>query len=962
MKTHRKPHSLTRLPLIVAMLGCLYGVSAQAQEATDQTPASDETREKSNKDLGTITVTGSLLRRVEYDTAAPVQVITADTNIAAGQVDVAEFLQTSSVAAGSTQISNQFSSFVTEGGIGTQTVSLRGMGANRSLVLLNGNRPGPAGTRGQVGAFDLNVIPQAILQRAEVLKDGSSSIYGSDAVAGVVNLITRKNISRPEVSFMVRAPQHGGGESYDLSGAFGWNLGSGNIALAASYYQQQPLKVKDRDFFRCPRDMYWDDYGNRLDRADTSINAGTAYEGCQGSLYNAVIDANTGIRYVPSTDGSTVGPIPGYRPRTRTTYANSPKASTDEVIYGDWQEEDNIIASTRRYSLYGSSDFNFSNGLAWTSEVLLNRRETQARSFRQFFPLIGSDYANSPGYKAPVPSGLAMPVMPFRMDNNIKVDFYYLNTALEGDLPFADWTWKANTSYSRSKGSYSSLNIRASASGDAEYSDTAPSLDYFDPGFLSGRRMDELVNALGVWDKGVTIYDQFVFNAVATGELFQLPAGAVGAAVGAEYRRYSIDDQPGALSRNADSWGLTSASVTKGKDNVKELFFETEIPLLKGKPAVESLTLNLSARAFDYDSLKDNDKVWKLGLNWQVIPSLRLRATKGTSFRAPGLYELYLGNQSGFQGQRAIDPCIEWRDSTNEYVRANCAAAGIPDDYAGASSSATVYTGGGAGLLRPETSKAFTAGFVWTPSFAPLSVALDYFNYEVIDQISELKANSILAGCYGSPVYPNEFCSRFDRNPANHGTAPHKIETVRASYININRQQVRGYDLLARYENDYSFGKLDIEASVSYLLEDAYQTFSSASASGYETNDYVGNIARPRTVGNIRTNFKRNDWSYTWSMDYVGGTDAIFRKPVVDYYRFKNANRNISLAARMYHTASVMYSADKWSMLFGVRNVFDTTPPTISSGATTRYGNIPAFATQYDWLGRTFFARFNYKF
>lgn len=103
MKTHRKSHSLTRLPLIVAMLGCLYGVSAQAQEATDQTPASDETREKSNKDLGTITVTGSLLRRVEYDTAAPVQVITADTNIAAGQVDVAEFLQTSSVAAGSTR-------------------------------------------------------------------------------------------------------------------------------------------------------------------------------------------------------------------------------------------------------------------------------------------------------------------------------------------------------------------------------------------------------------------------------------------------------------------------------------------------------------------------------------------------------------------------------------------------------------------------------------------------------------------------------------------------------------------------------------------------------------------------------------------------------------------------------------------------------------------------------------------
>src|SRR5690606_39402156 len=119
-------------------------------------------------------------------------------------------LQKSSVAAGSTQISHQFGGFVVEGGTGVQTVSLRGLGENRTLVLLNGKRPGPAGTRGQVGAFDLNVIPSSVVQRAEILKDGSSSVYGSDAVAGVVNLIARRNIVLPEVPLVTRCSRPGG--------------------------------------------------------------------------------------------------------------------------------------------------------------------------------------------------------------------------------------------------------------------------------------------------------------------------------------------------------------------------------------------------------------------------------------------------------------------------------------------------------------------------------------------------------------------------------------------------------------------------------------------------------------------------------------------------------------------------------------------------------------------------------
>ncbi|MGY0503888.1 TonB-dependent receptor domain-containing protein [Luteimonas sp. e5] len=961
------------MPLLVAMLGCLYGASAMAQSQPAQEPESEPETPSQQQDtqaLETVTVTGSLLRRKEYETVAPVQIITTDTSVAVGQIDTAEFLQQSSVAAGSTQIANQFAGYVTEGGIGAQTISLRGLGANRTLVLLNGARPGPAGTRGQVGAFDLNVIPQVILQRAEIVKDGTSSIYGSDAVAGVVNLITRKNIDRPEISIMARGPLHSGGESLDVSGVTGWNFNTGNLALAASYYKQRSMKVGDRDFFRCAEDLVWDAEGNRIDREDRSILAGTEYANCNMMLFNAIDDALTGVRYVPSPDGVSSGPFPGWRPRANTTYANSPQASYEEVLNGEFLRAGDVFSAMERFSVYGSADFNLGGSVNWTSEVLFNQRKTEARRFRQFFPIIGGSnairpgfgYANDPDFVNPVPSGVARPIMPFRSNTNVKVDYYYVNTGFDGLLPFGDWSWKANTSYSRSKGTYNGLAISASRSGDVQYSDDAPTLDYFDPGFLDGSRMDELVAAIGQWDRGVTTYDQFVVNAVATGELFQLPAGGVGVAIGAEYRRYSIDDQPGELSRAGDLWGQSSAQVTKGKDSVKELFAEVEVPILKAVPAFETLTFNASGRVFDYDSVGDSDSVWKAGLNWQIVPSLRLRATRGTSFRAPGLYELYLGNQSGFVGQLAIDPCVRWGESSNDHIRANCAAAGIPDDYAGGAASARVFTGGGAGFLQPETSTAFNAGFVWTPSFAPLSLAFDYFKYEVKDEIASLGAGDILAACYGAPVYPNNYCSMFTRNPNNDPTAPNAIGDVYATYININRQMIRGYDLIMRFDKDFNFGSLEMEGNFSYLLEDVEQVFDSAAESGYDSTDWVGYIARPKLVGNYRTSLKRGDWTFTWAMDYVGSTKNTLIQPTFTYQGFPNAVRKITAESQLYHALSVGYRADKWSLLVGMRNVFDAKPPVMTTGTATRYGNIPAFATQYDWYGRTLYARYNYRF
>ncbi|MGR4876294.1 TonB-dependent receptor plug domain-containing protein [Pseudoxanthomonas sp. LARHCG66] len=968
MQQAKKGTAFKKLPLFVAVLGCLYGGNALAQdEATENEPE----EKKEAVQLDKITVTGSLLKRVEYDSVSPVQVITADTNIALGQVETSEFLQKSSIAAGATQISHQFGAFVTEGGVGAQTLSLRGLGPNRSLVLLNGHRPGPAGTRGQVGAFDLNVLPSSIVQRIELLKDGSSSIYGSDAVAGVANVITRKNITSPEISVSFRAPFFGGGEVINLSGATGWNFDNGSITLAGEYYKQSPLTVGDRDFLKCAEDLVWDQEGNRIDREDRSILAGTPLGGCtSGNLYaNTVSDLLTGARYVPTWNGQTIGNIPGYRPRVSTTYANSPQASYTDVLNFPFFGEQYVIQDLERFSGYLSTDFSLGE-VNWKTELLVNRRESEYRGFRQFFPVIvggsGYFYANDPDFRnTATPSGVSQPVMPFRSNSSQKVDYYYVNTNFNG--LFADtWSWDVNASYSRSSGTYSDLSIDASKTGDWNYGEDAPTINYFDPGFLNGTRMDELVGLIGVWDTGKTVYDQTVVTGVVTGELFNLPAGAVGAAIGAEYREFSIDDQPGFYSVNGLLWGASSAQQTKGDDSVKEVFAEVEVPLLKGLPGVESLTFNASTRWFDYDSVGDSDNVWKIGLGWQIVPSLRLRATKGTSYRAPGLYELYLGNQSAFLGQTAIDPCINWGESSNANIRANCGAAGIPDNYNGAPSSATIYQGGGAGFLTPEHSNAFTGGLIWTPEFAPVSIALDYFEIEVLDQIGELEAQTIVASCYGSDVYPNNFCSMFTRNAPNAAIEPNGIQEVYATYVNINKQKVRGYDLLVRYQDDFSFGKLTLESQMTYMKEDVVQLFDSPLEGGSTISDYVGGIGRPKTVGNLSASLERGDWTYNWGIDFVDSTRRL--TPLTStgsytYFGHPNAVVDTKADSRTYHTVSVQYEQPKWSFLMGIRNLFNKEPDTISAAAGyNRYGNVPVSATQYDYLGVSLFARVNYKF
>jgi iron complex outermembrane receptor protein len=946
-------------------LSLLLAFSANAVWAQDDADT-DEEEEEEPVELGRVEVTGSLLRREEFTSTSPVQIINAETQAQVGQLSVADILQSSTVAAGTTQLNNQFNGFVIQGGTGVQTLDLRGLGDNRTLVILNGRRPGGSGTRGQVQALDLATIPEIAAQRFEIVLDGSSSIYGSDAIAGVANIITRRSVDRTEVQALTDMPTDSGGELYRVSGITGLNFEKGAVTLSAQWELREELTIADRDFLSCAEDLVTDASGNRIDREDRSITAGTPLSGCNNLYANTFIDAFTGARYIPSPDGVTIGNFPGYRPRVNPTYANSDQAAYEDVLNFDFAGSTHAINRLERVNIYATADYSFDfwGGVDWDADFLYSRRDTEAENWRQFFPLVSSsDFIPYPGDPTFHP-GLAasQPVMPYPSNTDVTVDFFYFTTGLEGVLPTRNfWSWQVYGSYSYSDGDYTRNSILNSQSGDIRFDDNPPRIDYFDPAILSGENMQALIDTVGIVQSGNTTYDQYQIVGILAGDLFSLPAGMVGTAIGLEYRDFSIDDQPSEASRSGDLWGETSALVTKGSNSVVEVFGEVEIPILAGLPAIESLTLNLSARAFDYD-VGGSDSVWKAGLKWNVTPSFMLRSTAGTSYRAPALFEQFLGNQTGFLGQLGNDPCIDWGNSSNELIRRNCAADGIPPDYTGAGSSILVISGGNADSLESETSDAFTAGFVLTPQVTDLSIAVDYFDFEVNDQITQLGAGAILSGCYNAENFPNAFCDLFTRRTGD-PQFPLNVAEVQDTFVNINEQRVKGIDLNLRWNQGFAIGNLVVEAQSTWVLENISRLFDPSEVQGFEEDDVAGQVGSPEHVANLRATLERNDWSYNYYLQYVSETDDLdLGSEEITYFGFQNARRDLTMDAAFFHSISVYYEREKWDFLVGINNLFDEEPDVYSSGAfRNRRGNVPISATQYDYLGRRFFLRFTWR-
>lgn len=994
---------LKRSPLALAIGYVLVGGGITAAQAQDTEATDDVTaREGTEK----ITVVGSRIRTDGLDSASPVEIISASEAIGQGLVTLGDLLRTSTVAAGSNQITAAASTaFVTEGGTGTETLSLRGLGANRTLVLLNGRRIGPAGTRGQVSAFDLNIMPLSAVERVEILKDGASSLYGSDAVAGVVNIVTKTG-DESSFDFNLSRPQESGGETLRLSGSFGRSYDKGSFRLVADYQRVNELAMGDRNFFDCGNNYFFDPTnGERADLVDPRTgefhcndlpwghvwiydyaNGFTGDSNVRrGTLAQYDYDGDLG-QYVSSFNQTANDP---YDMRTPNGwFPVSFDRNSFSVTNSDhpFQDLETLSPKQETGTIFGAGEVWLSDTTTLYSEVLLNRRKTTTNGYRQFWTYIYNgnfdfwNYDVGAGNGSPLSAGwtgaqwLSPTPITDHSGSEITVDYRRFVVGLEGS--WGDYDWDISLQDSRSDGDYKTKIIFNDSIRDQWFNygscvGTQTSVrgvdcidvPWLDPQFLAGNIGADARNFLFGEETGNTVYKQRTAEAVLSGELTEFNNQPVGFAVGLSYQEESIMDVPGEHTLAGNSWGMSSAGITQGEQNTRAFFAELNIPLLRDLPFAERVEMTLSGRYTDV-STYGSDRTFKASLNWLVGEGVRVRASRGSSFRSPALYELFLNNQSSFVGQRSIDPCINYdvafaNNQISQLTRDNCASDGIPGNFAGAAISATVFTGGGLGQLEAETSVAETFGIVWIPKFTDFSMSVDYFNFEIDGEVTLLGASSIVRGCYASENFSTEpLCNQFFRNSVDL-----RIEEVTGNYLNIAKQVNRGIDVQMNYPFSTQFAEFNVTYEHTIQIEAARQLFAASAPI-----DRVGEFGSPKHVGNLRVSMMKDDWTYNWTARYVGAVSNHERYGLGSYRddatSFGQPVRlKLDSSPIIYHALSATrdFRDEGLSVTFGVANLFDQEPPKVSDrGGVTRLGNA-AFYSQYDWLGRRAFLNVSYQ-
>ena len=978
----------------VLLLGALgfFSISGFAQEGEDQVEQEVPVSEEAAPVVEEIVVTGSRIRRDEFSSTSPITVINSEMSALAGLLDTADILQNSTIASGQ-QIDDTFSGFVTDGGPGARSVSLRGLGEQRTLILVNGKRWGPSGVRGGTNSVDLSAIPSSVIARYEILKDGASSVYGADAVAGVVNAITVQSFDGLQFNVQGLVPQAGGAETGSADFTWGRVGPDWSFSVSAGYDKRQRLVQSDRAWSDCDRRPRFTDQNGDGNIDGTSPETGEPL--CYGTIYGFVVSPFGWVRYEPSLGEPDPGnpyfatpqqfgipyytdvPVHGWNP-VGDPDDPEPLWDNEGEFYRDTREPEvnDFISSRELFSVtsFAEKDFDIGGRSANVYyEFYYNQRVNDfLGGHRQFFPRVPSTNPTNPfGIHGPLQArigrGFAVqPVLPSYeiqdRSSTIKVDRYNAFAGLEGDIS-ATWSYDAYVGYSHSYGTYTgqqwlddrvtaSVNATLDADGNLVCADNSiagcvPADLFTEDALLRGRLPADVLNFIQKDTLGETTYKSYQVAGYATGRLFEMPnSDDVNAVVGFEMRNEDIHDVPDPEAQADNFWGFTSSGITTGDDTVTEFFTEFEMPLLARLPFAEELLFNASGRYTDYDSY-GSDTTYRMALDYQVNPQIRFRATTGTSFRAPDLFEQFLGNQTGFAAG-LLDPCINYGDlyDPDHVVYQNCAAQGLPPDHGDQGVPSIRNVVGGNPDLLAETSDAWTAGIVVQPPDIGLSLALTWYEIELENTVQDPSTGYVLGSCYGSAGLSHAFCSRVaPRGPEGF------LTDVDASLLNVGRQFTRGFDTDFVYQYEFPSFDLTIDGNINILKEQTTELFD-------EVWNSVNNWGYPKWTGVMDVFVDYRDWRLLWRSDFIGASVAT---PVYDPGT-DNIDRQYWTDKHWEHTLSARYSASDWELIMTVRNIFDKQPPLVADGVprdeTSRFFNtLPGVG--YDILGRTFVLQFS---
>ncbi|WP_315386710.1 TonB-dependent receptor [uncultured Stenotrophomonas sp.] len=922
---------------------------ASAQEAASGTT-----------DLDRISVTGSRIRGANMETQQPILTMTRESLEKQGFSNVADVLN-NLTSAGSPAISRSDSLSSGEN-VGGYYVDIRNLGAQRTLVLMNGKRLGAT----TAGYQDLSQIPMSAVERIEVLKDGASSIYGSDAIAGVVNVITRKNFDGGEANVYIGQYDQGDGQNQQYSMTLGATGERGSLTLSAEYAKQDPVWAKDR----------W--YSRDGGRGPNSVAADGSPISQYGSWCNPLqvncADSKTAVWKTLNAGGNPNNPN-DYHTLTAEEYANS-------------NQQMSLLTGVERKSLYVNGTYDFTDTISLNTDVLYNERNT-------FQQIAGYPYQSS-SFGTPLAADSAFnPVgqnvdfrrrlweVPRTTDSQLKT--LRFAPTVSGYFELAgktfDWDvgalWNRNESIKTQRGDMSLIASEQAlgssfinAQGVAQCGTAAnpialgdcrpwnPLLPYgvAGQGSLADPELQDFLFPTYT-TRGVTKTTSFTAN--LAGSIVTLPAGDLGFAVGVEHRKEEGSYVPDAFAQSGMSTGL-GQKPTQGEYDLNEVYLELNVPILADMAFAKELTLNVASRYSDYSNFGGTTNS-KFGLTWRPMDELLVRGTYAEGFRAPTIADLYGGLSSSFE--RYTDPCAVGV-SGSVAGNAACLAGGAPADYVQLGQgnvpcsttpcqSGDQFISGANPNLSPETSKSKTVGLVWSPRWVQgLDVSLDWYRYEISNMIIDDSVDRILRDCY--VLGDASRCGSVTRAADGH------ISAITYGTANLGKMDTEGYDLGIKYRlPELSIGQFSIDWQTSYLSK------YDESAQNAEGQDImIGRVAQDalfRVRSNLNVNWALGDFGVNYTARYYSGLneDCIaIGCTDPDRIAYGETAPLRKTGSNTFHDLQVSWKAP-WdaTIALGANNVFDHKGPLMYSQQNSSF----AYYGGFD-IGRFLYMKYTQKF
>jgi iron complex outermembrane receptor protein len=870
----------------------MHSAFAQAITTANDPAAAAET---SSGDMQRVEVTGSSIKRLASQTALPITSIKADEFVKQGMTTAQEVLNSVS----SNQSSQGSSQSVGAGTGGQATADLRGLGSDKTLVLLNGRRIANHPINGS--SVDLNIIPLAALDRIEVLRDGASAIYGTDAIGGVINFITKRSVKGVTVNADHYAPTASGGgqeSRVNVTAGIGDLATDGfNLFGVVDVHKQSALKASDRSF------------------SSTSVVPSRGVDNASNTSSPANFTTSDGITGNPyyASGCSSVGLIA--KTSTQT-------CRTDTAKYID------DIPETKQETFLGKATFKLDEDNTASLEYL-HSRSTNYSSVAPA-PVTGLVMTSSSPY---YPGGSAgVPAVAGVTGQDLSVNWRTVaaGNRQEFDVSTSDrlvlssegliggWDYSVGLNYSISKATSS-----------------------FAGGYISDSAIqqgitDGILNPFGDQSAAGTAYlaanqllgEYLYARTVSTGvdgkisrEIFQLPAGGVGFALGTEFRHDKATyDVNTALASQASSSGYADAQDQAGQRNIAALFSELSVPLRK------DLDLSLAAR---YDHYSDVGGTFnpKIGLRYQPTKQVLLRTSYNTGFRAPTLYELYGPASTTYTSASYNDPVL-------------CPGGTVANGgnaLAACDTQQNIRYSGNANL-KPEKSKTFSVGIVIEP-VKSVTMSFDYYNIIIRDKIGYVAESTMFANY---EKYKDNFVYSAD------GTT---LEYVSSQYENLGKVHTSGIDTSFMWRLPASaYGNFTFNLDGTWVKSYKYQN--------EEGGDYVENVGvygddNPvfRWKHNASVNWALGKWSANFANKYLSG--------YTDQNDVDAGYENKVKAYSTYSLSGTYTGLKNTEVTLGVKNLFDTAPPYTNQGTTFQTGYDARYT---DPTGRTLYAHLTYKF